>query len=55
METTVMENQMEKKMEHEMDTGEYLGIIMGYVEGCRQVPAETLYEPRSVLALLRVP
>ena len=28
METTIMENQMEKKMEHEMETG----IIMGYIE-----------------------
>ena len=27
METTIMENQMEKKMEHEMETG----IIMVYI------------------------
>ena len=27
METTIMENQMEKKMENEMETG----IIMGYI------------------------
>ena len=25
MEATIMENQMEKKMEHEMDTKEYMG------------------------------
>ena len=29
MEITIMENQMEKKMEHEMETG----IIMGYKKG----------------------
>ena len=28
METTIMENQMEKKMENEM---EYIGVILGYI------------------------
>ena len=27
METTIMENQMEKKMENEMETREYIGIM----------------------------
>ena len=30
METTVMENQMDKKMENEMETGDYVGIIFSY-------------------------
>ena len=25
--TPIMENQMEKKMEHEMETGDYIGVI----------------------------
>ena len=29
METTIMENQMEKKMENEMETREYIGVILG--------------------------
>ena len=28
METTIMENQMEKKMENEMETREYIGLIL---------------------------
>ena len=28
METTIMENQMEKKMGHEMDTREYIGVTI---------------------------
>ena len=33
METTIMENQMEKKMENEMDTREYMGvIILGFLK-----------------------
>ena len=31
METTIMENQMEKKMENEMETGIILGLYWGYV------------------------
>ena len=32
METTIMENQMEKKMENEMETREYMRIIIfGYI------------------------
>ena len=29
METIIMENQMEKKMENEMETREYIGVILG--------------------------
>ena len=29
METTIMENQMEKKMENYMETREYIGVILG--------------------------
>ena len=29
METTIMENQMEKKMENEMETREYIGVLLG--------------------------
>ena len=30
METTIMENQMEKKMENEMETREYTGAILAF-------------------------
>ena len=30
METTIMENQMEKKMENDMETGIILGLYWGY-------------------------
>ena len=34
METTIMENQMEKKMENEMETREYMRvIILGFILG----------------------
>ena len=29
METIIMENQMEKKMENEIETKEYIGVILG--------------------------
>ena len=31
METTILENQMEKKMENEMETREYIGLYWGYI------------------------
>ena len=31
METTIMENQMEKKMENEMETREYIGLYSSYI------------------------
>ena len=33
METFVMENQVEKKMENEMETREYIGIILRVILG----------------------
>ena len=30
IETTIMENQMEKKMENDMETREHLGLYRGY-------------------------
>ena len=41
--TTIMENQMEKKMENEMDTKEYVGvIILGLYIGIMEKKMETI-------------
>ena len=35
METTIMENQMEKKMENEMETRAYIGVILEVIIYCK--------------------
>ena len=44
METTIMENQMEKKMEHEMETV----VIRGYIPYTHDTRPATLYLTRRV-------